>query len=81
LLKRLIAVACRREPEPSDYALCIGVDDEHRAIRGVEQYRIGGLRPDAVDRQQFLAQVDRVEFEQSVEVSFVFVVQAIDERL
>ena len=44
-----IAVALRRQAEAVDDAAGVGVNDESRFVGGIQDYGVGGLRPDAVD--------------------------------
>ncbi len=46
----------------------VGIDDEDRFTRGIQQYRIGGLRSDTVNRKQLCAQGSHITSEELIKV-------------
>jgi len=54
---------------PVQEAPRVGIHDEYRLMCGVEHDAIGGLRPDAVDRQQRRAQLRRGQREQLLQLA------------
>jgi hypothetical protein len=51
-LHAVVVDRLRRPPVPRQQSLRVRVDDEARPVQGVEQDRVGRLRPHAVDVQQ-----------------------------
>ena len=52
--QRLIRLIPLNHPQPAEQSPGIGIDYEDRAMEGVQQDVVGGLRADPVDRQEGL---------------------------
>ncbi len=78
-LKGLVAIRFSGEVKAAEDAPGIGIDDEDRPPRSVEDYGVRGLRANAVDREELLAKGSGIKGKESAQVAAVTGVEPLGE--